>query len=333
MASGPSLVEAKLRALARSSTGCELTDVDGALGAGLGDGPEPGTVRAFYLADSEPRSIGRALHWAASRRAVSLDILAEGGAGDLARRASHLSEGPAENPGPSISVWEVNGANAEPASAAPLAPPPTIPNDHWTLAGLMSEAGARPVDDHGVLVAEVAGLEVGRVIDDGSGPRIDVGVGQADRELSHMIHRNDEPGEGLRRVIAAVIEFRRAGSHHPLTRVGRERWLRSLLLESPGLVGAASLEPVVPLRPRGGLRDADPSAAFGETVDGGPIVVVANVGADLDLMAEAGDYRHRCDPEAELVLAMPERDLALSVGQLDRLPNARAVALETPWLT
>ncbi len=328
MASSPSLVEAKLRSLARTATGCELTEVDGALGTGIGPGPDPGTVRAFFLAEDDPRAVGRALQWSGSQQAVSLDLLAESHAGGLARRAGLLSTHPA----PSISVWRVDGADAIPAEAEPMAPPPTIPPEHWSLAGVMSEAGARPLDDHGVLIAEVAGLEVGRVVDDGSGPTIDVGVGQADRELSQMIHRSDDPGDGLRRVIAAAIEFRRAGSHHPLTRVGRERWLRSLFIESPETVGATSLEPLVPLRPRGGLRDAEPSAAAGVAEDGRPIVVVANVGVDLDLIPEAADYRQAWNPEAKIVLVMPERDLPLSLSLLDRLPDASAVALETPWL-
>ncbi|MDH3678820.1 MAG: hypothetical protein OEV40_02600, partial [Acidimicrobiia bacterium] len=197
------------------------------------------------------------MHWAAANGADRVEILAERGAADLARRAGLLND----EPGPSIAVWRVDGAELSEAAPAPPAAPPAIPASHWALAGVMSEAGARPLDDHGQLVAEVAGLEVGRVVDDGDGPVIDVGVGQADRELAQLVHREPDPGVGLRRVIAAVADYRRPGSHHPLTRVGRERWLRSVILEEPGLVGAEALEPVVPLRARSGLRRSEPAAA------------------------------------------------------------------------
>lgn len=232
---------------------------------------------------------------------------------------------------PAVAVWRVNGADATIARSRPAVDPPAIPGDHWRLAGVMSEAGARPIDDHGVLVAEVAGLEVARVVDAGGGPTIDVGVGQADRELNQVVHPDGEPGARLRRVIAAVVEHRQAGGHHPLTRVGRERWLRAALLDAPELVGAESLDPLVPLRPRAGLSRPEPSAACGRLGTGRPVVVVTTVGVDLDLVPEAADYRHRWDPEAELVLAMPERDLALATRLLGRVGAARAVALTPPW--
>ncbi|MEM9133380.1 MAG: hypothetical protein AAF962_01785 [Actinomycetota bacterium] len=225
------------------------------------------------------------------------------------------------------------GAEVAEAVPGPSAAAPEIPDDHWALAALMTEAGARPVDDNGVLVAEVAGLEVARVVDGTDGPVIDVGVGQADRELNQMIHRDADPVSDLRRVIAAVNENRLRHDHHPLQRLGRERWLRSMLLDDPTLVGALDLAPLVPLRSRAGLLDPVPSAAAGSTVDGRPLVAVTMVGIDLDLLCEAADYRHRHDPEAELVIAMPERDLALSSVGIERLTDARTQALDGPWPT
>ena len=187
------------------------------------------------------------------------------------------------------------------------------------------------MDDYGLLIGDVAGLEVCRVVDGPDGPTIDVGVGQADRELHQMVHGKADLDHELRRVISAVAQYRRPGSHHPLTRVGRERWLRSVLLDDPGLVGAEQLEPIVPLRSRRGLKITEPAAAAGHDLDGRAVVVITMSGVDLDLVPEAADYRHRHDPAASVVIAVPERDLALNSVILDRLGEATAVAVPSPW--
>ena len=237
--------------------------------------------------------------------------------------------------GPIPTIWQVAGADVEPVEPTPHAAPPSIPADHWALAGLISEAGARPIDDHGILIGDVAGLEVCRVVSGGDssngGPTIELGVGQADRDLHQLVHGKAELDSELRRIIGAVAQYRRPGSHHPLTRVGRERWLRSVLLDDPGLVGAESLDPLVPLRSRRGLKTAEPVAAGGRRLDGRPLVVVTMSGVDLDLVPEAADYRHRHDPDAALVVAVPTRDLALSTTLLPLVADSSAVALDPPW--
>ncbi|MGF1596438.1 MAG: hypothetical protein ACFCVK_05835 [Acidimicrobiales bacterium] len=316
------LNEIRLRALARACGIDASLEFDRVVGAGQAGPGGP----AVYLA-GDGRALGPALRWAASRGAPRLELLALAAAGDLARRAALLASGP----GPIVTVWRVEGAEVSPARPAPVATPPVLPAAHWALAGVMTEAGARPVDDHGLLVAEVAGLEVGRVVEGDHGPTIDVGVGQADRELSQLIHHDDDPGQGLRRVIGAVAAHRRSGSHHPLTRLARQRWLRSVVVDDPSLVGAERLDPLVPLRPRRHLDPRQPSAAAGHRADGTPLVVVAAAGIDLDLVPEAADYRQRWNPEAELLLVMPERDVTLSSGLVDRVPRCRAEAVAEPW--
>lgn len=320
IAANRALAKARLRALARACAEVEPTDFDDAVDAAfVGE-------RGFFYTEADGRAVGGALRWATSRGLNRIDVFTPDGASELARRSSLL--GPGE---PTIAVWHVAGSDVAEAVPGPAAEAPEIPDDHWALAALMTEAGALPVDDHGVLVAEVAGLEVARVVDGEDGPVIDVGVGQADRELNQMIHRDADPVSDLRRVIAAVNENRLRHDHHPLQRLGRERWLRSLLLDDPTLVGALDLTPLVPLRPRAGLLEPAPSAAAGSTVDGRPLVAVTMVGIDLDLLCEAADYRYRHDPEAELVIAMPERDLALSTVGIERLARTRTQPLEGPW--
>ena len=323
-----------MRALARAATGVELAEVDGSLGTGVAAGR---TERlGFFLAVDDPRAIGRALRWASANGLSTAHVLAERHAGDLARRAALLDDAPLDDGGaPSLTIWQVDGANVEPAEQVPPTEPPAIPADHWALAGVISEAGARPIDDRGVLIGDVAGLEVCRVVaggDDSNGsPTIELGVGQADRELHQLVHGKAGLDAELRRVISAVAQYRRPGSHHPLARVGRERWLRAALLDDPGPVDAESLEPLVPLRSRRGLKVAEPCAAAGHLVQGRPVVVVTMSGVDLDLVPEAADYRHRHDPDAALVIAVPARDLALSTGLLNRVANSTAVGLDPPW--
>ena len=226
------------------------------------------------------------------------------------------------------------GPDVEPAVAAPAITPPPLPPDHLRFGAVISEAGARPVDDHGIFIAEVAGLEVARVVADeqdggaGIATRLAVGVGQADRELQQYLHRHLDDDANLRRAIAAVVRHRHPGSAtHPLTRVARQRWLRSVLLDEPWRLDLPPLEPVVPLRPRHTVLGKEPVAAAGETT-----IVVCSVGIDLDLLPEAADYRHRVDPDAELVIVVPERDRRLATSALAGfIPRLRVASIDPPW--
>ena len=320
----PALVEARLRALARTLAEVELTKVDPSVGAGsAGD-------QGFYFVDDDPRAVGRALHWAQRQGLSRVEILVAAGGSDLARRAELLSQHDPDQP-VMVRAWNVDGSDVSAAEASACPQPPTLPADHWALAGVMTEAGARPIDDNGVLVADVVGLEVARVVDGADGPVMEIGVVHADRELNRLVHGGLDTDSGLRRVIAAVAQHRTGETHHPLSRLGRERWLRAMLLDQPAIIGASWLEPLVPLRARVGLVATEPAAACGELVSGQPVVAVTVVGVDLDLVPEAADYRQRWNPEAELILAVPARDLALNTALLGRVPAARAVALDGPW--
>ena len=73
-------------------------------------------------------------------------------AGAIARRAELVSM--------DISVWSAVGPEVTPAVAAPPLAPPKLADTHHRYAQVIAEAGARVIDDHGMLVAEVAGLEV-----------------------------------------------------------------------------------------------------------------------------------------------------------------------------
>ena len=322
-----------LRSRVRAVTGGRLDPADHDVDPGVSGLIDGG--HAYYQAD-DPRGLGPAIRWARSNGATALTLLAEADvAGDLARRAELLGvrSGPADAGAGStitVEVWSARGPDVEPARPSDLRPVPALPPAHRRFASMIAEAGARPVDDHGLLVAEVAGLEVARVVDDldGGGPRLAVGVGQADRELQSFIHGHLDDDANLRRAIGAVVRHRRPGSaNHPLSRLSRQRWLRSVLIDEPGRLGLDALEPLAPLRPPRTLLSQEPVAARSSSA-----VVVCSVGVDLDLLPEAADYRYREDPGAELIVVVPERDRQLVGGPLAELvPGLRLVSIAAPW--
>lgn len=325
------MLTVKLRGLARGALGITLETIDpnGAGGTAEVSTGDSTTERVgVYLAEDDRRAAGRALHWAQSHKLDRLEILADGHGGSIARRVGYFTLGMQR---PIVRAWAVDGATATKADPTLVTQAPDIPSRELALAGVIAGSGATPVDDYGLLVAEVSGLEIGRVVDFGQGPIIEVGVGEADREMAHAVHSDASPAEGLSRVMSSVLVHRRAGSHHPLARIGRERWLRSTLIDDPGIIGAAELVALPPLVPRDGLNLASPAAAAGSDSSGQPIVVVSMIGIDLDLLPEAADYRERHKPDARLVVTVPERDLAISSRLITGLHNAEVQAIPEPW--
>lgn len=290
-----------------------------------GPGTEGDRHGVFY-ADSE-RMAGPAMVWARRSGVDHLHLVAESEhAGSLARRTADVG-------GLRIDVLEVDGTDLVPAVASAIVPPPELDREAWQLASIISEAGARAVDDHGRIVAEVAGLEVARIVQrDDQPPEIEVGVGEADRELHGLVHTSMSRDTAVRRAVAMVAAERRKGSLHPLSRMARERWLRSLLLDDPTLIGADELDPVPPLRARSTVLGNVPVAAVGSRTDGSPIVVVCSTGIDLDVVPEATDYRRRHDPAAELIIVVPERDRhAITESLVEWTPRTQLLTVAPPW--
>ncbi len=335
-----SLFEAKLRGLVRGHLDVEIEIIESPGSAGgfvasagfllTDDGGNEGRTGSLGLAE---RTLGPALLWAEKQGFTSLNILADPEiAGHLARRARSFVAGP------EIAVFSIVGTALVRAEPSPILEVPELTATEWSFAGLIAEGGARAVDDHGRIVAEFAGLEVARVILDRQSdrpaiPLLEVGVGQADRELHQLVHRDLDPDAGLRRAIAAVAPHRRPGAApHPLNRLARERWIRSTILDDPSVIGLVAAEAVAPLRPRNTLLGTQPVAAVGRRADGSTVVVVCSVGVEVDLAAEAADYRAREAPDAELIVVIPPRDRYPVVERLvGRLANATLVGLAPPW--
>jgi hypothetical protein len=178
-----------------------------------------------------------------------------------------------------------------------------------------------------VLVGEVRGLEVCRVVDDPylGTTRLEVGVGVHDREAFAMLHGDVPAAEGLARIVEVVEQHRRPGAApHPLNRLGRERLIRSQVIADPSLVGVASLAVAPPPVPRANIKDPVPCVAAGTDADGRPVVVVCSSGVDLDLVPFAADARATHEGAhpgvggrgSRLVIVTPSRDRLRVVDEI-----------------
>ena len=326
---------AKLRALARAVLDVELAEVsgtdDGALA--VAEGPKPSVV---CLAQERPeRVLGGALALALRSGRNTVHVFADESSDVLARRALCFSAPPI--------IWQIDGASATVAAPAlrPVEPaPPRAPE----LVAMLRAGGVDVAVEHGVVTGEVEGLEVARIVadvdndavliaallaesqepaDDGtqsddpstasrkpaSAWKIEVGVGAHDREAFSLLHAHEPKPEAIARVAGVVRAHRSPGAPpHPLNRLASARWLRALLLRRPELVGVRRLGPASPPVPRGGPKDPSPAVAYGVRADASRVVVVASVGIDLNLVPFGADARAFLDPDADLVLALPERD-------------------------
>lgn len=296
------LLAAKARALVADALNIEASELVAA--------PFPGgaLVRAndaswCLLDDGAVRGLGPAMALAEREKVDELNVMAESAetSGVVARRAAQFRNPP--------KVWRIEGRSLAPAAPAPIPAPVEPSAAARELIAMLSEAGVDVTVEHGEIRGELRGLEIARVVESSEGTRLEVGVGRHDREAFTMVHGNLPTAKALESVIASVDAVRRADAEaHPLRRLAPEGWLRWRLLQDPHLVGAQELRPVEPPMPRDSVKDVSASIAVGTDLSGQPIVVACSVGIDLDVVPTAADARVRNDPEARLVIVVPERD-------------------------
>ena len=283
--------------------------------------------RGWVLAKDEPdRALGRAMAWARGNDITDLHLVVNDAAGDLARRAAAFTHAPV--------VWRSTGDELTRAESEPLASPAPLAPELEPYVETVRAAGADPVVEHGVLIGEVLGLEVVRIVADETGVDIQVGVGKHDREAQRLVHGDRSPLDALAEAVVAVRERRTPdAAAHPANQLAAERWLRRIVIADPGLVGAARLEAVAPPRLRDDLRVPNPAPAAGEGSNGAPVVVVCSTGIDLALVPSAVDSRDLDGRDARLVLVLPEgddhpvtRDLAAALTR-----PAEIVTVERDW--
>ena len=266
------------------------------------------------------RSLGPALMWALRNNATSLKLLLSERAGELARIATHFDF--------AIDVFEVDAAGVARAVAPKSAEMIEVSVADEMFADFIKSAGAEVVREHGVISGEVCGLEVCRVvratsageIDGTSESELEIGVGAHDRETFKLLHGRTATVESLRKVIAEVAARRAVGAQvHPLNQLARERMLRHYVCLSPQLVGAKSLQPAQPPIARTNLKDVVPCCAVGVSLNGEKMIVIFNVGVDPDVVSFGADARGQINASADLVFAMPTRDIVPAVEQIAQM--------------
>ena len=325
------LLTAKLRALASPHAGGdELVPADFPGGASL----VAGAAAWVLLEQQAVTALGPALVWADRRGATDVHLVVDDleAAGIVARRGACFDPAP--------TTWCIDGthlavaAPSEVPRAEAAAPAPE-------LAELLVDADLEVLVESGIVRGEVLGLEVARIVHGTSSagepldaPLLEVGVGQADRELTGMLHGGLPPREQLARVSEIVRHQRTPDARpHPLNQLVPERWLRATLVADPGRIGLEELRPVEAAIPRANLRDKGVAIGHGRRPDGAPVVVACSVGIDLDLVPAAADARLAVDPDADLVVVVPERDAhPVTRALASRLVRpAELVALEGDW--
>jgi hypothetical protein len=283
---------------------------------------------AFVLVDAAThRSLGGVLAWARRYEAGEIHLLADSSeevAALLARRAQEFAL--------PVKVWQVVPPTLRLATPAGFFPPPPLPGAAAPFAEVLRAAGVTPVVEFGVLTGELLGLEVARVVVDGEGARLEVGVGSQDRTF----HRDLEPDRVVSDVLAEVVALIRrwrtpGGSAHLANSLAVERWLRHVVVARPELVGAAWLAPMPPSVPRDDLRTSTAAMAAGVDIDGEPVVVATSTGIDLDLVPAAADARRAAGlGSARLILAVPPGDDHPRTRQLAAALRAPAEVVTVP---
>ena len=308
------MAQLRLRTIVGVRSDVEVSEFGHAVGLVVDD------VAWVLVTGRYERSLGPALMWALRNNATSLKLLSSERAGELARIATHFDF--------AIEVFEVDAAGVARAAVPKSAEKIEVSVADEMFADFIKSAGAEVVREHGVISGEVCGLEVCRVVRatdsgdlDGAGEsELEIGVGAHDRETFKLLHGRTATIESLRKVIAEVAARRAVGAQvHPLNQLARERMLRHYVCQSPQLVGAKSLQVAQPPIARANLKDVVPCSAVGVSLTGEKMVVIFNIGVDPDVVSFGADARGQINGAADLVFAMPTRDIVPAVERVAQM--------------
>jgi len=315
------LLAIKLRALVAEHLGVAIDADPVEFGNGAGVVVDDA---AWVIVDGPAgRTLGASLAWAVRQGAGSLDVVAEHGGGQLARRAQGF--------GFPIGVWFPEERTLLPVVAEAAPPVAPAADEHLELIELIEAGGARPLVERGIVTGDVRGLEVCRVVDQptvgnfaelneippevisapADGVILEVGVGANDREAFQIIHGHVPKVDALSEVVAAVTAYRTSESiQHPLNRMAPERYLRWTVEQDPSVLGLTELTPVDPPVPRQSMKHTEPCVAHGVDESGGRVAVVFSSGVDLDLVPFVADVvLDLPDDITRVIVALPSRDL------------------------
>ncbi|CAN5120380.1 hypothetical protein BH20ACT3_BH20ACT3_13020 [soil metagenome] len=291
---------------------------------------DPDAARAWVLVEGDAgRRLGGALAVALRAGAGELHLVVDDpvSGADVARRASvfHVPS----------TVWRSRGKELVVVEPAPPAVDAAPPPEAELYRPVLHQAGLDVVVEGGELGGEVLGLPVARVVVDPDGSaRVEAGVGRFDREAGAMMFADLGETDSVARAADIVRRYRVPGAErHPLNQLVPERWLRTVVVADPGLVGATTLRAVGSARPRRNLTEDGVASALGIDSERRPMVVVCSTGVDLDLVPSALDDRLTHAHEARVLLTMPERDRVPVTEDLVDLagPEVEIVTVPDHW--
>jgi hypothetical protein len=203
-------------------------------------------------------------------------------------------------------VWHIEGNGLLPAIAEPHQELMRASDAHSALISQIDDAGAESLVEWGVVVGEVRGLEICRVVDDEhtNEARIEVGIGAHDRETYALVHQARPIHESIADVVATVGAHRVEGApFHPYNHIAPERFARWRAMQDPKALGFSSLTRVDPPVPRTNVKDSVPCVALGEKTDGTTTAVVFVHGIDLDVVPFSVDAGLKYSCESVMIVA------------------------------
>ena len=269
------------------------------------------------------RALGGVLAWG-TKFELPIHLVVENDSGLLARRAALFDV--------DITVWHADERVLLPALAEPHLPTTQAKPEHLAFTELIQSSGADALVEHGIVVGEVRGLEMCRVVDDvvSGVARLEVGMGVNDREAFAMVHGELPTEQALRNVIDAVAIHREPGANvHPFNQFGAERMHRWRALQDPTSIGFSRLDPVDPPVKRTNLKDAVPCAAIGSTDSGNLSAAIFVHGVDLDVVPFAVDTASRLGID-EVTIVARRQDITPSI---ERLANMASVFVRFAFIS
>jgi hypothetical protein len=303
------LLSLKLRTLVRDHVGLASDPPGTSEMFGLGAAFVAADATWVLIDGDSSRALGPVLAWT-SRFNNPVHLLVEQESGVVARRAQFFDS--------AITVWHVDDRTLVPAVPAPHLPEEVAKPEHVAMMDLISSSGADALIEHGIVVGEVRGLEMCRVVDDSytGESRLEVGMGVNDREAFLMVHGELPKEQALRNVIEAVAVHREPDAMvHPFNQFGAERMHRWRALQDPQSIGFTSLSPADPPVRRTNLKDAVPCVAVGATAEGDAAVAVFVHGIDLDVVPFAVDAASRCGVQRVVIVARA-KDITASMHKM-----------------
>lgn len=306
------LLSLKLRALVREHLGITTEPEGTSEHFGLGSAFLTSDAVWLIVDGDASRACGPCLAWAAPKN-VPIHILVEQDSGLLARRVELFNV--------DATVWQIRDRTLLRAVSEPHLEHAIAASQHLAFTEMIAGSGAEVVVEHGVVVGEVRGLEMCRVVDDlvDGSARLEVGMGAHDREAFLMVHGNLPTEKALSNVIEAVEPLRSEGADlHPLNQFGRERLHRWRAIQNPQSIGFVSLRNGEPPVKRTNVKDAVPCVATGITKDGEESIAVFVHGIDLDVISFAVDAADRLHVDSVTVV-LRKRDVIASIERLASL--------------